>query len=167
MDGIAEILIAAFLLIVLCPLLYYLFVYLGQKQEKKEYEELLLRADMNKVDHMEGYEFEDFCAAVLKKNGYKVEQTKYSRDFGADLILHTSDKKIVVQTKRYSNKVSLSAVQEIATARRYYGANQAWVITNNFFTSTAKTLAESNGVVLVDREKLAKLICSAKDKEKQ
>lgn len=38
-------------------------------------------------DKMNGYEFEEYAAGYLKRNGYsKVTVTKASRDFGVDLI---------------------------------------------------------------------------------
>ncbi len=68
--------------------------------------------------------------------------------------------KIVIQAKRYSakNRVSLSAVQEVYAAKAYYKANQAWVVTNSYFTKQAKELAAACDVTLVDRADLQKFI---------
>ena len=46
----------------------------------------------------------------------------------------SSDNKIVVQAKRYNSKVGMSAIQEVYTAKKYYKADEAWVITNNYYT---------------------------------
>jgi restriction system protein len=66
----------------------------------------------------------------------------------------------VVQAKRYGYKncVSLSAVQEVYGAKAYYRANQAWVVTNSYFTKQAKELAAACDVKLIDREELQALI---------
>lgn len=43
-------------------------------------------------DKMNGYEFEEYAARYLKRNGYsKITVTKASRDFGVDLIAKTPD----------------------------------------------------------------------------
>ncbi|WP_345655988.1 restriction endonuclease, partial [Streptomyces tremellae] len=68
---------------------------------------------------------------------------------------------VVIQAKRYKSKVGIKAVQEINSARDYYSAQEAWVITNNFFTLQAIKLAESTGVKLIDRNGLADLILNS------
>lgn len=75
----------------------------------------------------------------------------FTGDFGADLILETETQRIAVQAKRYKSKVGIKAVQEIASAKSHYRANETWVVTNNFFTAAAVELAQSNGVKLCDR----------------
>ncbi|MEH6991272.1 restriction endonuclease [Neobacillus drentensis] len=91
---------------------------------------------------------------LLKARGYKVQLTSTTGDYGADLILSTDSTTIVVQAKRYQNTVGLKAVQEIVSAKGYYGADECWVITNSYFTEPALNLAESNNVVLIDRDQL-------------
>ncbi|WP_244988982.1 restriction endonuclease [Robertmurraya siralis] len=51
-------------------------------------------------------------------------------------------------------KVGVKAVQEIASAKNHYRADECWVITNRFFTEQAKKLASSNEVRLIDRKHL-------------
>ncbi|RPJ98031.1 hypothetical protein FH5_03715 [Priestia endophytica] len=67
---------------------------------------------------------------------------------------------IVIQAKRYGskNRVSLSAVQEIYKAQAYYKADEAWVITNSFFTKSERALGEACNVQLFDRKALQELI---------
>ena len=50
--------------------------------------------------------------------------------------------------------MGIKAVQEIFTAKGYYGADECWVITNNFFTDPAIKLASANNVILIDRDQL-------------
>lgn len=133
----------------------------AQKKENEEYEQLLIKANMSTIDRMDGKTFEKYIAALYKLKGFTAELTKASGDYGVDVILHSpSGSKIIIQTKCYSNKVSISAVQEISAARSYYGTNNAWVITNNYFTQPAINLARSNGIKLMDRKALAELINS-------
>ncbi|WP_147534514.1 restriction endonuclease [Bacillus marasmi] len=133
------------------------------KRKKLEIlEARLSQAGMSDIDVMNGIEFEQFLSILFKKLGIKVHRTQASNDFGADLILEGKER-IVVQAKRYKKKVGIKAVQEINSAKTYYQAHEAWVITNNYFTAPAKELAESNGVKLIDRNGLADLVLSSKD----
>ncbi|MEX6702894.1 restriction endonuclease [Peribacillus frigoritolerans] len=60
----------------------------------------------------------------------------------------------MVQAKRYKNKVGLKAVQEIVSAKSYYGADECWVITNNYFTAPAMKLGNINDVLLIEWDEL-------------
>lgn len=117
------------------------------------------------IDFMTGEQFEQYLAKLFRELGYNVRHTNITGDFGADLVLKTSKgTKIVVQAKRYSSNVGLRAVQEVYTAKSYYKAKGASVVTNNYFTSAAIKLAKVNGVELIDRDALLKL--DAKNDEK-
>ncbi|MBG9587653.1 restriction endonuclease [Cytobacillus firmus] len=121
----------------------------------------LSRAGIEEIDLMKGAEFEQYLRVLFDKLGFLVRVTKTSNDFGADLILE-GDVKVVIQAKRYKKKVGIRAVQEINSARNYYSAQEAWVITNNFFTTPAIKLAQSSNVKLIDRHLLVELIIDSK-----
>lgn len=106
---------------------------------------------------MTGEQFEEYLCEYFKKHGYSVKLTPQTNDYGADLILNKGNVKTVVQAKRYKSKVSNKAIQEIVGAMGYYKAENAMVITNSFFTKNAYTLAEANGVELLDRNDLIKI----------
>lgn len=89
--------------------------------------------------------------------------TSDTQDYGANLILHKDCKKTVVQAKRKKNSVSLSAVQEVASAIKQYKADKGMVITNNSFTANAYNLAYSNDIKLWDRKKLVEFMLRAKN----
>jgi len=55
-------------------------------------------------------------------------------------------------------KVSNGAVQEVVAAKGLYRCTQGMVVTNNYFTDSAKQLAKANGIDLIDRDELKKLI---------
>lgn len=117
-------------------------------------ERKLRKSGILEVDKMSGRKFEEFLQALLKSKGYYVQLTPASGDYGVDLILSSKDKKIIVQAKRYKKNVGVKAVQEIASAKNHYRADECWVITNSFFTEQAKKLASSNEVRLIDRKHL-------------
>lgn len=113
-------------------------------------------------DEMEGHEFEYFCADILRKNGYSnVDVTKGSGDQGIDIIAYKDGIKYGIQCKCYASDIGNKAVQEAFSGKTFYGCHVAAVITNRYFTSSAKTLAEKNGVLLWDRNKLEELINQA------
>jgi restriction system protein len=111
------------------------------------------------IDEMDGYKFEEFMKYVYEQLGYSVYHTPFSGDQGADLILTSKKRKrIAVQVKRYSGKVSNSAVQEVVAAKGFYKCAEGIVVTNSYFTDSAKQLAKANFIDLVDRSELEKLI---------
>ncbi|MNX06775.1 Restriction endonuclease [compost metagenome] len=66
----------------------------------------------------------------------------------------------MIQAKRYaeSNPVGLSAVQEIYSSMRYYGASKSIVIASSRYTEACEILAGYNGVRLIDRSELIDMI---------
>lgn len=109
-------------------------------------------AIMQRVDTMGGVDFEKFVANIFRKNGYRVQTTVATGDFGADLILSRRGERICVQCKRYRKPVNLKAVQEITSAKTFYNCETAVVVTNSYYTDSARRLAKSNKVVLYDRD---------------
>lgn len=125
------------------------------------------KSNIEQIDEMSGFEFESYVGELLSTLGYKSSATKKSGDFGVDIILEKDGKKIIVQTKRHSKKVSIGAIQEISTAQNFYGIYNAWVVTNNYFTQSAIKLAESNHIKLVNRDELISLILKSKEAIKE
>ena len=120
--------------------------------------EKLKRSGIQDIDQMDGIQFEHYLGQLFRSQGYHVEVTRASGDFGADLVLKKEGKKIVVQAKRYSKNVGLKAVQEAQASIAYYKANEAWVISNRDYTEEAKALAKSNGVRLINRSELINMM---------
>ena len=110
-----------------------------------------------RIDEMSGLDFEKYLKVKFEELGYEVVLTNGSRDFGADLILSKDGEKTVVQAKRYEEKVSVPAVQQVFTAMYYYEADKCMVVTNNYFTEPCIKLAEKVGVMLIDRDGMEEL----------
>ena len=115
----------------------------------------LVRAGLDEVDEMTGWEFERWLQRFLEGVGYEVEATPYRGDFGADFVLTWNGMRIAVQAKRSSRPVGVRAVQEVVAAAGYYGCERAMVITNSSFTEQAIVLARANGVWMRGRDDLA------------
>jgi restriction system protein len=107
------------------------------------------------VDGLSGEGFEEFLRHWFAKHGYHaIHTTKKTRDYGADLIMKKHFHTIVVQAKRYDGNIGVHAIQEAMAAKAYYKASEAIVVTNRYFTESARTLARVNEVKLIDREDL-------------
>jgi restriction system protein len=112
------------------------------------------------IDQMDGYQFERCMLDIYKRLGYSVEHTPLSGDQGADLIITSNEGiRTAVQCKRYSNKISNKAVQEVVASKAVHRCTSGLVVTNNYFTDSAKQLANANHIGLVDRAGLQKIIC--------
>lgn len=110
------------------------------------------------IDLMTGYEFEEFICKLFIKQGYKAELTKKSNDQGIDIIVKRDNKRIGIQTKRYSEKVGNTAIQEVVAGLSFYNLEKGIVVTNSFFTKSAEELANANNILLWNRERLIQKI---------
>lgn len=125
------------------------------------------KIDIGDFEKLKGYEFEGYLKGLFNLLGYTVVQTSLSGDQGADLIISKDGEKTVVQAKKYNEKVSNKAIQEIVAAKNHYKANKAIVVTNSSFTKSAIDLALSNNVELWDGLKLRDIIQNLKSKKKE
>lgn len=156
------------LAIVLFPIaiFYYLLKFVYNRLSKKIAKKYISGLTKEKIDGLDGEEFEDLLAIYFKGVGLGVTKTKKSHDYGADLIVKHKKDSIAIQCKLYyKHSVGNSAVQEISTAREFYGADRAMVITNSKFTRPSEILAGTIGVQLIDGEKLMKMLSIDNKKE--
>ena len=122
----------------------------------------ILKSGMvNKFMDFSPQDFEDFISQLFRDNGYNVEQTKYSGDYGVDLIIKKGNEHIAVQVKRYTktNKVGVKDVNQVLGGRDYYKCNDSMIITTSSFTNQVLKLSEKTGVDLWDWNRLQKYIC--------
>jgi HJR/Mrr/RecB family endonuclease len=135
-----------------------------KEKEMDEFEALLLKTPSSRkvfiadIDLMSGYEFETFISELFRKMGYTSTVTKGSGDQGIDILAEKNGMKYGIQTKCYSGSVSNKAIQEVVAGLNYYNLDRGIVVTNNYFTESAKKLALSNNVILWDRNILKEKI---------
>ncbi|MFL0498186.1 restriction endonuclease [Priestia megaterium] len=119
------------------------------------------KLNIDDIDLMKGIEFENFIAELFRKMGFNSQVTKSSGDQGIDVIAERNGLSVGIQTKCYSGKVSNKAVQEVVAGLSLYKLEKGIVVTNNYFTDSAIDLANSNSIVLWNRdilkEKVAEL----------
>lgn len=107
---------------------------------------------IERIDVMDGGEFEIFMEKYFAQKGYKVSKTPLSGDYGIDLIIEHEFGKTGVQLKRYTEKVGLAAVQEVVAGLKHYGLSNGMIITNSYYQPSAKQLAADNNITLWDRD---------------
>lgn len=110
------------------------------------------------IDLMTGSEFEEFVAKLFRQMGYTTEVTKASGDQGIDVIAKKNNYVVAIQAKCYNGVVGNHAIMEAVAGTKFYNANKCMVITNNYFTKSARDLANVNNVQLWDREVLSEKI---------
>ncbi len=135
---------------------------------KKEYEMRKLESelfasgasmkDMDYIDDLSGFEFEDYLEDLFTELGYRIKELPYSNDYGADLIISKGFNEIVIQAKNYTSNVGNKAVQEVIAAKSHYRSDIAMVITNSYYTENAIKTAQASQVILVDRDGLQRII---------
>lgn len=148
------------ILIIILVIAYKLLPVIVNFLKKKKIQSIYRKARIYDVDKMDGIEFEYYLEALFSKLKYKPSVTKASHDYGADLILKNENKRIVVQAKRSSTKIGIKAVQEIYAAQRFHGADEAWIVTNSFYTKSAVELGNACSIIMKDRNTLSKWIIS-------
>ena len=100
--------------------------------------------ELNRIDSMDGHEFEHWCAELLKKNGYcSVEVTVGSGDQGVDVLAQKEGIRYAIQCKCYSKDLGNKPVQEVNTGKTIYHCQIGVVMTNRYFTKGAKDAAEA------------------------
>lgn len=146
------------LIILLFPIVLCWIISRKIKSNRSQRQDCIDIYNISQIDDLSGVEFENLLKSIFEKQGYRVELTKKSHDYGADLVLTKNGKVSVVQAKCYGKNIGIKAIQEIISAKKHYGANEMFVATNRYFSKDAIVLASEHEVMLIDRDVLAKLV---------
>ncbi|XZH99769.1 restriction endonuclease (plasmid) [Clostridium perfringens] len=141
----------------------YLAITYKERKLRREYKEYLLETtDINSLDDRD---FEIFCAEVFKKQGFVVELTKATGDYGRDIILNGS---IYVECKRFNEKGSVGRpiLQKLLGSMDMFNIQKGIVITTGKYTNTAiETAKMMNGkLILWNSYDLFKFLKADKEK---
>jgi HJR/Mrr/RecB family endonuclease len=116
----------------------------------------------NEFDKLTGPAFEELLRRLYAAMGYSVIRVGRTGDQGADLIAVKGNEKLAIQAKRYTDmSVGTAAVQQVASAKNIHDCNKAAVVTTSSFTREAQDAARANGVELIAREALQKMLLDA------
>ena len=100
---------------------------------------------------------EEFCA-----NGGEVRITQASHDGGVDAIAYDNDPirggKIVIQAKRYTNVVNVSAVRDLYGTVMNEGANKGILVTTSYYGNDSYDFAKGKPLLLLDGANLLHLL---------
>lgn len=111
------------------------------------------------VDSMSGYDFEQWCARLLRRMSFSsVEVTKASGDQGVDVLAEKGGVRYAIQCKCYSSDIGNHSVQEVHAGKSMYNCHVGVVMTNRYFTPAAKELARITGTLLWDRDALLEML---------
>ena len=126
--------------------------------------------DILQIESLDPYEFEEWIGNLFKLQDYKISITPKSGDFGIDVIatkkIDGQKYSIGIQVKKTNKPVGIQAVQEVISGLTYYGLDRGIVATNSeFYTESAKELAEINDIELLTILDLAKIIKEIKTKQ--
>lgn len=120
-----------------------------------EVKKLTVETELNRIDKLDGHDFEKYCGHLLEKLGFSdVNVTVGSGDQGIDVLASMGSTSYGFQCKNYSSTVGNKSVQEALAGRTFYKVDRVGVITNNYFTASAKKLATEGSVELWDRDTL-------------
>ena len=99
--------------------------------------------------------YEQSCCEILKAAGWDASLTKESGgDPGADIFADKAANRIVVQCKLHTAPVGNKSVHEVRTAKNFYTAGYAVVVSASGFTFAAEKLAAASGVKLIHHDQL-------------
>lgn len=139
-------------LLILAAIIYALFVCLKRilKDNRKK---------PTAVAKMEGHEFEEFCAVLLRNSGFdEVTVTKGSGDFGVDILAQKEGITYAIQCKRYEGSVGVHAILEVFAGKAYYDKMIGVVLTNQYFTAPAIEAATKLNILLWDGDYLQAML---------
>lgn len=129
-------------------------IFLMDYQAKKRVRAL----QMSHIDRMSGVEFEEYCAKLIEFQGYKIDFTAATGDYGVDIVARRDGHRWSIQNKRYERDQGQDPVRQAVAGMRHYNCDRSLVITNRYFTKHAQVLASDNDCVLVDRDQLTEWI---------
>ncbi|MFT9399658.1 restriction endonuclease [Acetobacter sp.] len=107
---------------------------------------------------MNPFDYERYCARLLRQLGWEAIATSECGDQGADVVASRGNTRIILQCKLYTKAVGNDAVQQVAAARQHYGARYGAVVSNAPYTIPAQQLAKTNKIFLLHHDELQRFI---------
>lgn len=115
---------------------------------------------------MDWQDFENLIAELFQKEfseeGTEIKLTQSSRDKGVDAIVFNPDPirggKYVIQAKRYTNTVDVSAVRDLVAVVAHEGASRGILVTTSTFGADAYAFVQNKPITLLDGAKLLGLL---------
>ncbi|MGP9569663.1 restriction endonuclease [Halomonas sp. AOP5-CZ2-32] len=109
------------------------------------------------TNHKKGVDYEQECIEIFNDNGWITMPTPATGDMGADIIAIKRGLKIVAQCKNWSGKTNTKAVQEISTAKNYYEADAALIISETDQTRQSIEISSKLNILSIRKEDISEL----------
>ncbi len=95
--------------------------------------------------------YEEMVAAHFRQQGYSVELTPRSNDYGVDAFACKENQKLALQAKMYggARKVNRDMVMQLHGAKDYFDCTEAVIITDGEVTQSARQVAEKLGIKIL------------------
>jgi restriction system protein len=113
--------------------------------------------DLEKSNYQKGVGYEDECIGLFRESGWTALETPKSGDAGADIIATKRGLKVAVQCKNWSGNVGTTAIQEVISAKGYYDADFAILLTETNITRQAEVVAEKLKVIVIRKSDIPEL----------
>lgn len=144
-------------------------IYIVNKEDKRIVETKDVAGKIEEDANLAAMDWEDFESLVAQlfewefaDQGNEIKVTQASRDKGIDAIMFDPDPikggKYVLQAKRYTNVVDVSAVRDLYGTMLDEGANKGIIITTSSYGKDAYDFAKDKPLSLVDGRNLLALL---------
>ena len=93
-------------------------------------------------------EFEHHVAGVLRNEGWSTQVSRYTHDYGLDIVAERTGIRLGVQVKMYglARKVNAAQIRELVGAAQYADCERAMIVTDGELLDDARRTAEKLGV---------------------
>jgi len=104
------------------------------------------------------FQFEKFCAAVLRAEGFQVERKGGAKpDGGVDLVVTKAEERLLIQCKHWRSwSVQEKVVRELLGSMTHFRVSRGALYTLKRATGPAATFAAQHGIMIVDGVELAR-----------
>jgi HJR/Mrr/RecB family endonuclease len=132
-----------------------------------ETKEVLSKLDnQTNLASMDWQDFENLIAELFQKEfaeeGTEIKLTQSSRDKGVDAVVINNDPirggKYIIQAKRYTNTVDVSAVRDLVAVVAHEGASRGILVTTSTYGADAYAFVQNKPITLLDGSKLLGLL---------
>jgi len=106
------------------------------------------------LDSLSGQEFEVLVGKLFQSDGWQVRQTPKGADSGVDLVAKKDSVSVVVQCKRWKGRIGEPVIRDVLGAMIHAKADEAYVVTTNYFTRSARLFASGKKIHLISHVKL-------------
>ena len=92
---------------------------------------------------LDGWQFEEEVAKVLRLNGYDARVTQKTSDGGIDILMYKDKKKIIVQCKHFRNPVGVAIARELNGLKDDFNADELVLIASSGVTKSCWKFLEN------------------------